>query len=78
MPTGFGDDLNASLDQPTLAFTGFQAPERHACQFAADKLDGLYDVSERRAIADGAGIRTLATPRPRSARAEPDASCAGS
>ena len=46
MPAGLGDDFNPALNQLALALIGFQALERHARQFAADKLDGLYDVGE--------------------------------
>src|SRR5271166_2047485 len=42
MPAG----LNPALNRPVLALIEFQALERHARQFAADKLDGLYDVGE--------------------------------
>src|SRR6267154_1133045 len=48
VPASLGDDLNAALDQPTLAFVGFQVLKRHARHLAADQLGGFDDVGETR------------------------------
>jgi hypothetical protein len=71
MPAGLRDDFDAALDQPSLAYVGFQA------QFTGISSTASM-MSVRRAIGDGAGIRISAAPSPRSARAELDASCAAS
>jgi len=65
MPARLGDDLNAALDSPTLAFVGFQILELHACDLAAEQLDRLDDVGEAR-NRRRATIRISAAPRPRS------------
>jgi len=44
----FRDDFNTALDKPTLAPVRFEDIERYTCHLAADKFDGLDDVSEAR------------------------------
>src|SRR6266568_3685330 len=46
MAAGLRDDFDAALDQPSLAYVGFQALDCHACQFVADQLDGLNNVGQ--------------------------------
>jgi hypothetical protein len=46
--TGFGDDLDATLDQPALAAVMLESCQRHARHFLADQLNSLDNIGQAR------------------------------
>jgi hypothetical protein len=74
MPAGLGDDFDPALDQQRLRLSGPKASiVTPAISLRISPIASMMSAS--RGTGDGGAIKTLVEPRPRSARAEPGASC---